>query len=96
MTQRRSLGGARREATERVTLHGPDLDVEAWTLNVSRGGLRVIVEEMLSVGSDYSVKFEDGTRRDARVVWLREEADGQIAGLQFLDVPGFDVSASLD
>lgn len=63
---------------------------------MSRGGLRVVVEAALFVGSEYSVTFPDGTMREVRVVWLREEADGQIAGLQFLDVPGFDVPGALD
>lgn len=96
MTQRRSLGGARREATERVVLRGCGVDEEAWTLNVSRGGLRVVVEGALFVGSQYSVAFPDGRERPVKVVWLREEADGQIAGLQFLDGPVIDVPGGLD
>src|SRR5690606_25258062 len=42
--QRRNLGGARREASERVILTIPGTrghsEIPAWTLNVSRGGLR--------------------------------------------------------
>lgn len=85
VTQRRSLGGARREATERVVLRAGAFEVDAWTLNVSRGGLRVVVEEPVTVGNEYEVVGESGAR-PARVVWVREETDGQIAGLQFLDL----------
>src|SRR5436189_246209 len=49
-------GGARREVTERVTLRseeGPPL--EGWALNVSRGGLRVILEEKVVLGQKFDV-----------------------------------------
>jgi hypothetical protein len=58
----------------------------AWTLNVSRGGLRVVVEDPIVVGVNYLVSVGEDPPRLARVVWLREEADGQIAGMQFTDV----------
>jgi hypothetical protein len=67
---------------------------EAWTLNVSRGGCRVIVEESVTIGVDYAVQIGEGEFRPARVVWVRDEADGQIAGLQFLDVEGGEVPGS--
>lgn len=92
--QRRNLGGARLEASERVILHalksggtsGPELC--AWTLNLSHGGLRVVVEDPITVGEDYLVTVGEREPRLARVVWLREEADGQIAGMQFADATG--------
>ena len=62
-----------------------DFETEAWTLNVSRGGLRVVLERPVNVGFDYRVAIGDSDERLARVVWVRDEADGQIAGLQFLD-----------
>lgn len=83
MTQRRNWGGARREATERVLLQKGDFEAVAWTLNVSRGGLRVVVEEAVCVGEEYLVQVGEQPARLARVIWLREEPDGQIAGLQF-------------
>lgn len=94
VSQRRSLGGARREATERVVIRGPELETEAWTLNVSRGGLRVVVESPITVGVDYQVSVGDGAMRPARVVWVRDERDGQIAGMQYLDVEGAEVPGS--
>ena len=94
MSQRRSFGGPRREASERVTILGLEGEVEAWTLNVSRGGLRLVVDRAVTVGADYSVQIGDGEARPARVVWVRDEADGQIAGMQFLDVEGGSVPGS--
>lgn len=53
---------------------------------MSRGGLRLIVEDPVELGLLYSVAIGEAPARPARVVWLREEADGQIAGMQFEDV----------
>jgi hypothetical protein len=78
--QRRATGGARREATDRVTLRGPGFETQGWTLNVSRGGMRAIVEEPLKSGGEYELKVA--------VVWVQDEADGQIVGVRFLDVDG--------
>ena len=50
--QRRIEGGSRREATERVCLRAPGFETTGWTLNISRGGLRAIVEERLAMGID--------------------------------------------
>ncbi len=88
--QRRATGGARREATERVTLRGPDFETQGWTLNVSRGGMRAIVEEPVKAGVEYELLVggaEDSARKVA-VVWVQDEADGQIVGVRFLDVAG--------
>ena len=88
--QRRATGGARREATERVTLRGPDFETHGWTLNVSRGGMRAIVEEPVKSGVEYELfvgDAEDAARKVA-VVWVQDEADGQIVGVRFLDVAG--------
>ncbi len=84
---RRQSGGARREASDRVRLFGQGVEIEGWTLNVSRGGVRVIVEDKLELGKDYDIVVgdDDLVRRPCRVVWVQEEADGQIAGVQFLD-----------
>jgi hypothetical protein len=88
--QRRATGGARREATERVTLRGPDFETHGWTLNVSRGGMRAIVEEPVKSGVEYELLVggvEESARKVA-VVWVQDEADGQIVGVRFLDVAG--------
>ena len=67
-------------------------EIVAWTLNVSRGGLRLIVEDEVAVGASYSVSIGDESPRLATVVWTREEADGQIAGMRFEAVDGVDAS----
>ncbi len=55
---------------------------------MSRGGVRLVVEDPVSTGSDYELVMSDDSVRTGRVVWVRNEADGQIVGLQFLDIEG--------
>jgi hypothetical protein len=89
--QRRSAGGARREASERVTLRAAGFESSGWTLNVSRGGVRLIVENQVELGREYELWIGDeqtALRRRGRVVWVQDEADGQIAGIQYLDIEG--------
>jgi hypothetical protein len=88
--QRRATGGARREATDRVTLRGPGFETQGWTLNVSRGGMRAIVEEPVKSGAEYEliVGGEEKSARKVAVVWVQDEADGQIVGVRYLDVVG--------
>jgi hypothetical protein len=87
---RRNTGGARREATERVTLRAPGFETAGWTLNVSRGGVRLVVEDRVEPGVEIEIIMgQDGTQsRRGRVVWVQDETDGQIAGVQFLDGEG--------
>lgn len=85
----RRASGARREASERVVLRRADVTIDGWTLNLSRGGVRVVVEEPLVEGDEVEVQVGDGsTFRPGRVVWINEQADGQIVGVQFLDGDG--------
>ena len=89
--QRRSAGGARREASERVVLRAPGFETSGWTLNVSRGGVRLVVEDKVELGREYELSIGDEQKnvtRRARVVWVQDEADGQIAGVQFVDIDG--------
>jgi hypothetical protein len=86
-TPRRSGGGARKEATERVTLKAPGFETSGWTLNISRGGLRAILEDRLTAGVEYEITVgEAAAPRLAALVWSQEQADGQIVGLKYLDV----------
>lgn len=69
--------------------------MEGWTLNLSRGGVRVVVDGAVVAGADYEVGIGDSVARPARIVWVRDEADGQIAGIQFLDVEGEPMPGSI-
>ncbi len=86
-------GGARREVTERVImkLPGSKTELEGWALNLSRGGLRCILEEKVELGGEYLVTLGDGddyADRRARVVWVQEEPDGVIVGVEFVGLSG--------
>lgn len=59
---------------------------EGWALNICHGGLRVITEEVLDIGDFLGIEVtSSGTlyTGKARVCWVRKEADGVVAGLQF-------------
>jgi hypothetical protein len=86
--QRRQGGGARVEASERVVLRANDQETSGWTLNLSRGGLRAVVEQPLDTTLEYEVTVGDSPPRRACIAWSKAEADGQIVGLRFLDVDG--------
>jgi len=89
-------GGARREVTERVALTAHDGTVlDGWALNVSRGGLRAILEEKVVLGQKFDVAIgtEDVILRPSRVVWVQEEPDGVIVGLEFTSLSGTHKSA---
>jgi hypothetical protein len=95
----RRTGGARREVSSRVCLTGltgagPDGEEmhEGWALNVSRGGVRVVLEQKLELGKEYDVTVGDpdngGTRARGRIVWVQEEPDGAICGVEFVGMSG--------
>lgn len=61
--------------------------VDGWTLNVSRGGLRIIAEAQLELGDEIMIRAgDDAPLRPGRVVWVQDEPDGCIAGIAYLDV----------
>jgi hypothetical protein len=81
-------GGARHEVSSRVTLKRASGGVlEGWALNVSRGGVRVILEENVDLGSEFDVILSTGEESSApqvgRIVWVQEEPDGVVAGIEF-------------
>jgi hypothetical protein len=89
-------GGARREVTERVTLKSEEGGTfDGWALNVSRGGLRAILEEKVVLGQKFDVGIgtDDPALRPSRVVWVQEEPDGVIVGLEFTGLSGMHKSA---
>jgi hypothetical protein len=94
---RRGSGGARREVTDRVVLRAGTAELSGWALNASRGGIRIIVEDKVELGSEYEVELgSEGAakKRRGRVVWVQEEADGMIVGVEFLDQKGSDTPAT--
>jgi hypothetical protein len=71
----------------RVTLKsGNGKVVQGWALNVSRGGVRVIIEDKVELGTEYEVTLstgaDPGTSCMGRVVWIQEEPDGVICGIE--------------
>jgi hypothetical protein len=95
----RRQSGARHEISKRVAVKrlgakGGDgvPSLEGWALNISRGGLRVILEEKVEPGDDVEVALLDssadggpssGSVHVGRVVWVQEEHDGVVAGIAF-------------
>ncbi len=63
-------------------------ETNGWALNVSRGGVRAVVEDPLIQDMEYEVVVGDESvaPRRATVVWLQDESDGQIVGLKYSDV----------
>jgi hypothetical protein len=82
----RRAGGARREVSDRVYFYDGDTEIVGWALNLSRGGLRAIIEEPMQLGAELQVAVgEGGKRRPGRIVWIQDEPDGAIVGVSFLD-----------
>lgn len=84
-------GGARREVTERVSLKTEDgKELEGWALNVSRGGLRAILEDKVILGQKFEITLgsDEPLHRTGRIVWVQEEPDGVIVGIEFTGMSG--------
>lgn len=85
----RRAGGSRHEATERVRIRRESFETSGWTLNISRGGARLVLEESVELGAQYQVELgSESEPRDVRIIWAQDESDGQIVGVQFLDTDG--------
>jgi len=86
---RRGTGGARRESADRVFLRNASTELTGWALNASRGGIRIILEDKVELGGEYEVEIGAGegagNKRRGRVVWVQEETDGMIVGVEFID-----------
>ena len=88
-------GGARHEVSARVMLKpvagGKGATHEGWALNVSRGGVRVILEDKVELGAEFEVTIGNEASQQpyvGRIVWVQEEPDGVIAGIEFRGVSG--------
>jgi hypothetical protein len=114
-------GGARQTASDRVTFRNEAGDVrEGWALNVSRGGLRAILDDdtgKVELGEEYVIAVGDdgvdatagatvqstgraaigagagGGERRGRIVWLQEEPDGFVVGVEYLSPSGKHLAA---
>jgi len=85
----RREGGVRREMSDPVVFHAEERRIDGWALNVSRGGLRAILEEPVQVGDEFEMSTGDTEiRRGVRVVWARAEKGGAIVGVAYKDVTG--------
>ncbi len=75
--------GPRREVTERVVFRvETGASLQGWALNVSRGGLRAILEEQVELGQRLEVVVGPEAGRCGRVVWVQREVDGVIVGIE--------------
>jgi hypothetical protein len=89
-------GGARQTVSDKVVFKPADAaggaPREGWALNVSRGGLRAILDEdtgKVELGQEYDVVVGDaGESKRARIVWLQEEPDGFVVGVEYLGLSG--------
>jgi hypothetical protein len=88
--------GARHEVSKRVTLKPvatshAGVALEGWALNMSRGGLRVILEEKVEPGDEFDIAFIDSPpatpEQRGCIVWVQEEHDGVVAGIAFKNPP---------
>ncbi|HEU4412075.1 MAG TPA: PilZ domain-containing protein [Polyangiaceae bacterium] len=89
----RRKAGARRNVSTRIHLSFKGRQLQAWVLNVSRGGMRLLLETPLAAGDEFEALVPVGdelegepVRRPVRVVWADRQADGTFAGVEFLDV----------
>lgn len=77
--------------TERVTLKTEDgRSLEGWALNISRGGLRAILEDKVILGQKFEITMgtDEVIHRTGRIVWVQEEPDGVIVGVEFTGLSG--------
>jgi hypothetical protein len=64
--------------------------LEGWALNLSRGGVRVILETRVELGAELEVSVLFGalppTPQVGLVVWVQYEPDGVVCGIAFRDL----------
>jgi hypothetical protein len=85
----RRVGGSRKEASDRLRFVMGERSVDGWALNRSRGGIRAIVDEVIELGTSLQLFIaDDAAARPARIVWIQEEPDGAIVGVEFTDGDG--------
>ena len=85
-----SVGSGTANTTRPVSATSAAVELEGWALNVSRGGIRVILEGSVELGAEFEVTMtgsslaeDHGAPRTGRIVWVQEEPDGVVAGIEF-------------
>ena len=87
---------------ERVGEGGSPIELSGWALNISRGGVRAIIEDRVELGEELEIDIaEEGLRHRGRIVWMQEELDGTIVGVEFLEKleaapPGVELDSSIE
>jgi hypothetical protein len=87
---RRGGGGARREISSRITLVGTNgKEYDGWALNISRGGIRIVIEDRVELGQELEIReldpdIAEGGPFKGRVVWVQDEPDGSVVGMEFV------------
>jgi hypothetical protein len=102
----RRAGGARHNVSYRLTFRRGEgdaaVEIPGWALNISRGGLRAIVEDRVELGEVLDVTIHDeGLERRGQIVWTQEEPDGMIVGISFRErievaPPGMELDGSAE
>jgi hypothetical protein len=92
--------GARRNVSYRVAFFRGETELTAWALNLSRGGLRAVVEDRVQLGEEVEVRIDEiRVTRRGRVVWTQDEPDGTIVGICFferIEEPDVALDSSMD
>ncbi|HHH29618.1 MAG TPA: PilZ domain-containing protein [Polyangiaceae bacterium] len=85
----RRTAGVRTPVSESVLFEAEGRRIDGWTLNLSRGGIRAILDDMVEMGEEFEITVgTDAEPRAGRVVWVREDKGGCIVGVAFLDSEG--------
>ena len=77
-------------------------ELPGWALNISRGGLRAIIEDRVQIGDEFEIQIGDEpTLRQGQIVWTQDEPDGTIVGVSFRErleeaPPGVELDASVE
>jgi len=63
---------------------GVALRSSAWALNLSSGGIRLVLPSPVSVGEQVGIGFRGQVSTlPGKVVWVSRQADGCVAGISF-------------
>lgn len=80
-------GESRTEASERIVVRRGEALLDAWTLNISAGGMRLVLEDKVALGDILEIRQDTEVWRAAQVVWIQEEPDGAVVGVEYTDSP---------